>query len=222
MSFINDLSANELKKFSFIFNQAKKNMGFVPNSLKTMAHQPGLLSSFTMFSGLIIGDGKKVNLLSALKLTFLNSIWSLRFLKDKNRISLPLRNMISFVSSNAAGCKYCQAHTFTEAKINGATENQLNDIWNFENSTAFSDAEKAALRFSFAASSNPNSVNASHFEELKKHYSQKQIVEIGAVVALFGFLNRWNDSFATALEEKPKSTAEQFMKENGWELGKHK
>ena len=50
-------------------------------------------------------------------------------------------------------------------------------------------------------------MTAEHFEELRRHWDDGEIVEILAVVSLFGFLNRWNDSMATELEEIPAAFA---------------
>ncbi len=58
-------------------------------------------------------------------------------------------------------------------------------------------------------------------EELGKHFSEPQIVELTAVVSLYGFLNRWNDSMATPLEEKPLEFAKKHLSGAGWEAGKH-
>jgi hypothetical protein len=41
------------------------------------------------------------------------------------------------------------------------------------------------------------------FADLRKHWSENQIVEILAVVSVCGFLNRWNDSLGTPLEPEP-------------------
>ena len=58
-------------------------------------------------------------------------------------------------------------------------------------------------------------------EDLARHYTEKQIVEIVSVISLFGFLNRWNDTMATTLEDKPKSFATNSLASSGWEAGKH-
>ena len=71
-----------------------------------------------------------------------------------------------------------------------------------ESSSLFSEKEKVALRFGMAAGSVPNAVTEEHFADLRKHFTEKQIVELGATVAFFGFLNRWNDTFGTPLEAK--------------------
>lgn len=41
------------------------------------------------------------------------------------------------------------------------------------------------------------------------------------VVALFGFLNRWNDSMGSALEDLPRSKGEERLGTTGWTVGKH-
>tara|TARA_B100000989_G_C19461762_1_gene436550 strand:+ start:601 stop:732 length:132 start_codon:yes stop_codon:yes gene_type:complete len=41
------------------------------------------------------------------------------------------------------------------------------------------------------------------------------------VVALFGYLNRWNDSMGTELENQAFKSAEKILEVRGWEVGKH-
>ena len=48
-----------------------------------------------------------------------------------------------------------------------------------------------------------------------------QIVEIVASIALFGYLNRWNDTMATELEPLAVEVAERTIGPVGWEPGKH-
>jgi hypothetical protein len=57
---------------------------------------------------------------------------------------------------------------------------------------------------------------------LREHWDDGQIVELLAVVAVYGFLNRWNDSLATALEEPSQIVAEEILGRKGWEVGKHR
>jgi len=38
---------------------------------------------------------------------------------------------------------------------------------------------------------------------------------------MFGFLNRWNDSMATPLEEEPVEVGEKHLAKLGWDIGKH-
>jgi hypothetical protein len=65
-----------------------------------------------------------------------------------------------------------------------------------------------ALRFARDASLVPNEVTPEHFRALRLHWDDGQIVEILAVVGLFGFLNRWNDTMATQVEGQPRAIAQ--------------
>ena len=49
----------------------------------------------------------------------------------------------------------------------------------------------------------PNAVEAKHMNGLSKHFSERQVIEVVAIISLFGFLNRWNDTMATTLENSP-------------------
>ena len=72
-----------------------------------------------------------------------------------------------------------------------------------------------------AASQVPNAVTQELAENARAHWDQGEIVEIMGVVALFGYLNRWNDSMGTQLEEPAADTASQRLGEKGWSRGKH-
>lgn len=171
--------------------------GFSPNSLLIMAHRPRLAEAFT---------------------TFATSIT----LTDDSVIDEQLRWMVAHVSSRASGCRYCQAHTahFGHER-GGIPEPKVAALWEFESSELFSPAERAALRLAAAAGSVPNETTDQHFEELRDHFSDEQIVEMVGVISLFGFLNRWNDTLATQLEGPPASFASEHLAPSGWELGVH-
>jgi hypothetical protein len=67
----------------------------------------------------------------------------------------------------------------------------------------------------------PNAVEAGHMSELSKHFSDRQAIEVVAVISMFGFLNRWNDTMATTLESAPKHFASDQLSSHGWVAGKH-
>ena len=64
-------------------------------------------------------------------------------------------------------------------------------------------------------------MTAEHFTTLKVHFSEPQIVQLAGTVAAFGFLNRWNDTLATTLEELPTAFGHEQLGAVGWEPGKH-
>ncbi len=59
------------------------------------------------------------------------------------------------------------------------------------------------------------------FEALSSFYSEQEIVELVAVISMFGFLNRWNDTMATELEAGPLAFAGRQLGPVGWEPGRH-
>jgi uncharacterized peroxidase-related enzyme len=132
-----------------------------------------------------------------------------------------LKMLVSLIASQAAGCLYCQAHMANLSSIYRASAGKIAAVWEFETSDLFSEAERAALRLAMKASIIPNQAAQEDFDELGKHFDEGQIVELVASVALFGYLNRWNDSMATELEEHPSKVARNTIGASGWQPGKH-
>jgi alkylhydroperoxidase family enzyme len=142
-------------------------------------------------------------------------------MKCEAGVTPEFKRLIGYMTSYTSGCRYCQAHTILGGERFGSTEERLNDVWIFEDSPHFSDAEKAALRFARAAAMVPNEVDDKISDGLREHWDHGEIVEIMAVIALFGYLNRWNDSMGSALEELPIQAGDQHLGQTGWEVGKH-
>lgn len=130
-----------------------------------------------------------------------------------------LRWLVAHVTSLSNGCTYCSAHTFKNGADNGVSQEKLDAVWEFETSPIFSDAERAALRIAMTGGQCPASASKEDMAELKKHFREEQVVEIGAVIALFGFNNRWNALMQTDLE--PEVTS--FVEQRGYtDLGKNR
>ena len=165
-------------------------MGFLPNSSVSMAHWPELAQTFGPFAANILAGGE---------------------------LSQSLKNMIAAVASSAAGCRYCMAHTTHQAARAGGDAEKIARVWEYQTCDLFTDAERAALDLALAGGQVPNAANEAHFDALKKHYSNKQIVEIVAVIALFGFLNRYNDTIGSELEEEPLAFAKQTFAGRDWD-----
>jgi uncharacterized peroxidase-related enzyme len=188
------LSREELADFEPFFKLVETAMGFVPTSLYTMGRWKELLQAFAGLAGTVQAGG---------------------------RLPPALKHLVSFVASNAAGCRYCQAHTSHSAERAGVPLAKIDAAFEFETSNRFDDAERAALRLARDAALVPSAVEEEHFVELRKHYSEEEIVELAAVISLFGWLNRWNDTMATRLESSPLQFAEEQLAGRGWRVGKH-
>ena len=188
------LAREDLPDLEELFRHYDETLSFVPNSLYTMARRPEILRAFS---------------------ELITQIW--------NTGTLPkdLKPLIGIVASVAAGCRYCQAHEAVDARMRDVPEDKIAEIWDFERSALYDEPERTALRFARDASLVPNEVTPVHFVELREHWDDGQIVEMLAVIGLFGFLNRWNDTMATGLEGIPLDLASRAYGSN-WEPGKHR
>jgi uncharacterized peroxidase-related enzyme len=194
MARIEPLSSDELPQYQPIFDLIEQTMGFVPSSLPTMARIPAIFDTFAPFAATVMNAGQ---------------------------IDPALVQLIAHVASTAAGCQYCQAHTATHAHHLGVDTDKLEAVWSFETDGRFTDAERAALRLARDAAQVPNLATDRHFEELREHFDDTQMVQIVAVISLFGYLNRWNDTMATTLESEPLAFATEHLTARGWQPGKH-
>ena len=194
MPLIKPLSNIEDKETQELVTFFNETLGFCPNSVLTMQKKPHLAQAF-------------VNLNKAV-------------MDNAGSISSEFKRIIAYISSNTAGCRYCQAHTIRAAERYGGEKERLEQAWDFENSSLFSEAEKVALRFTIAASTVPVSTSQELEQLLQHHWIETDILEIMSVIALFGYLNRWNDVMGTSLEKDAKDSAESLLKSQ-WDIGKH-
>ncbi len=189
---LSDPKDEALQELILFYNET---LGFCPNSIKTMQINPRIAAAFIEMNKAVM--------------------------ENRGKVSSALKRLIGYVSSLSAGCHYCQAHTIRAAERYEASTDQMNHIWDYATHPAFSEAERAALDFSVAASSIPNAVSNEIADRLRLHWSDADIVEILGVVALFGYLNRWNDSMGTPLEDGAIESGKLFLERKGWSIGKH-
>ena len=137
-------------------------------------------------------------------------------------VSKEIKQLVFLASSMASGCRHCQSHGAYHLNHIGVSEEKILAIWNLEESDHFTDAERAALNLAIAGGSSPNATEAHHFAEMRKHFTDVQIMEVVAVIAAGGFLNRWNDTIATVTDQESLDFAEKVLSRVGWDAGKHK
>ena len=142
-------------------------------------------------------------------------------LAGEDGIPMGLKLLLQSHVATMNGCSFCVDIGRAMATYEGLTFEKLDAVASYRTSPLFTPAERAALDVAVAAGSVPNAVTDETFLALKKHWTEEQIVEIIAVIAIFGFLNRWNDTFATPLEDEPAHFAEDHLAAHGWTIGKH-
>ena len=187
-----DISDPSVKELVKFFNET---LGFCPNSVLTMQRRPNIARAFIELN--------------------------MSVMENHGQLTSEFKRLIAFVSSNTAGCRYCQAHTIRAAERYGSSSERLEHIWDFKNQDFFTNAEKAALQFAQEASIVPVNIIEDTEKQLHVYWSDDDIVEIMGVIALFGYLNRWNDVMATSLEGDAITSGQDLLKGISWVTGKH-
>lgn len=170
-------------------------LGFVPNSVLIMQRRPQMVFAL----GQLIG-----------------AAWA-----PDSTVDAGFKRLVAYMASHAAGCQYCVAHQVSGALQLDVSEAKLAEIWDYESSQLYSDKERVALEYARAAGTVPNAVSDDLFDRLKLCWSEEQIVELTGVIAVFGFLNRFNDSLATPLEPEAIGDAQRILGKERWSPGKH-
>lgn len=122
------------------------------------AHRPDLVKGLAAFSGSL-----KTNRLLPEKLVEL------------------IRLRIAFFNQ----CRSCMAIRYTDALNDGLTEELVCSLEKPEASEDFTEAEKAAIRYGELMAADHLAIDDDIYDELRKHYSQAEIVELGMTAAFF-------------------------------------
>ena len=189
IAYIETKKREDFPEFKDLFDLVESFMGYLPNAYLLMADKPDLMQAFAKMSA---------------------SVFS------ADVLDIPSKQLIALASSLSAGCKYCQSHTSHGAERAGVPNEKIADILNYQTSEYYEAKEVALLDLAFASGEVPNKATKAHFEKLKEFYSKEQILEAVAVISFFGFLNRWNDTFGTEIEEIPANYLSEKLKPKNW------
>jgi len=155
------------------FERMRKKRGKVTNIYKALAHKPGIINT--------IGP-------------FVMSVQAPDEIGAKLKEKIVLR-----VSKLNRSAYCCNAHEQISTKM-GFTPEEISEM-DDPQSANISDSEKAALAYAEALTVNPGSIPDEVYENLSKHYSESQIVEITMIAALYNMINRFNEALKLDLEE---------------------
>lgn len=182
----------EVAELAKFFNTT---LGFPPNSVLTMQRRPEIARAFVALNKAVMAN--------------------------HGRLTSEQKRLVALIASQAAGCRYCQAHTALAAERFGASEARLAALWTYQTSDLFTDAEKAAFDLALAGAMQPSAIDEPLIERVRSHWDDGELVELMGVIALFGFLNRWNDGMGTTLESPARDAAHRHLSRVAWSPGKH-
>lgn len=146
---------------------------FTSNSYKVLAHQPRMAASMARLTNDIFYHGQ---------------------------VDPAFKMLVRALTSQANGCRYCSTHQLNNLQTLGQ-ERKLADLWNFPTSPLFSPRERATLAVVLKLVTDRTSATDADFDELKRHWSEADIVEILMTVAMMSFLNFVNDAVDLPLDD---------------------
>ncbi|MEO6092325.1 MAG: carboxymuconolactone decarboxylase family protein [Novosphingobium sp.] len=115
-------------------------------------------------------------------------------------------------------CRSCMAVRYESALADGLTEDMVCSLEQPYVAPDLTDADKAALRYADLAATNHLAITDETIEELRKHYSEQEIVELCIHVAYCIGFGRMAATYRI-IEELPESFQDTTRKVAPWEQG---
>jgi len=95
-------------------------------------------------------------------------------------------------SAGVIGCSWCTDFGYYLARHQGMAAEKVRDVPMWRDSTAYTDKERVVLEYAEAASITPVLVSDDLVRRLHDHFSEPEIVELAAWVALENYRSRFN------------------------------
>lgn len=124
-----------------------------------------------------------------------------------------------YVSSRAAGCMYCSAHSCTFALRRGATVEQVAQA--LDGRQGLSAADRAAVRVARALAVVPAAIDDEARADLRRHFSEADAEWVVLAIATMGWLNKAMDALGVPLEEAAAAEVNGVIAPSGWTPGQH-
>ena len=134
---------------------ATRTFGRLPASLGVLARNPGILRAVAGFE-----------------------FWLAR----SRAVQKKLKSLAEIRVANLIGCRYCLDIGSAIARTHGVSERQLIELDDYATSDAFDEAERVVLEFATRVSSEPCDVSDELFGRLRRHFDERQLVELTAVI----------------------------------------
>lgn len=153
-----------------LLEQVQAKYGAVPNMARAMAVAPAVLEGYLAFSGALAGGS----------------------------IPVRLRSQLALAVSEANRCDYCVAIHSTLGSLAGLSAEEAADA---RRGRADDPKSAAALRFAVAAMKTRGAIGDASFDEARRAgWTDPEIAEILAHVALSFFTNAFNQAAGTPLD----------------------
>jgi AhpD family alkylhydroperoxidase len=114
----------------------------------------------------------------------------------------PLLDLVKLRASQVNGCAYCIDMHWKDLRALGESEQRLYGLDAWEESPYYSDRERAALAWTEAVTNlRDGHVRDEVYEDVRKHFSEKELADLTFAVAA---INAWNRLAISARTEAGK------------------
>jgi uncharacterized peroxidase-related enzyme len=177
ISMISDEEAAQDPVVEALYDGARKLVGRVPNATRVRAHLPRFAAwNLALTSGLHREGGG-------------------------GSLEGSMKELIVLKTSMLNECDYCRTHNTVLAQETGLSVEQIDAVaGDYQSSDLFTDREKAAIRWAEAVTLNTAYRDDAAFEELSKHFTEAQIMEVTWLSAYFNMSNRLQNSLQVDIE----------------------
>jgi uncharacterized peroxidase-related enzyme len=182
MSRISRLNRSEVApELRDVYDKFLRDRGNVPYFFRTLAHRPQIMVTAAAHMNAVLNTG-----------------------------TLPtrLKELVVVRTSQLNGTSYCLAsHTAISLKL-GTTPEQIEALKSWRDSALFSEAEKVALHLAEVMTADSLHYAEDDLAELKRFYSEGEIIELMSSIGLFNYFNRMNN--VLQMEPTKPATAEEL------------
>ncbi|HEX8975962.1 MAG TPA: carboxymuconolactone decarboxylase family protein [Solirubrobacteraceae bacterium] len=95
-----------------------------------------------------------------------------------------IKELCRLYISKSVQCEYCGGQRSGQAQQEGATEDKVDEILEFERSDRFDERERTALEWAMAIAWDPTLAADDLWERLHRHFTEPQLIELGHFIAL--------------------------------------
>ena len=111
-----------------------------------------------------------------------NQAWETFF--RQGEVDHSIKELCRLYISKSVECEYCGGQRSVRAREEGTSEDKVDEILEFESSDRFDERERAALQWTMAIAWDAQFADDALWEDLHRHFTEAQLIELGHFVAL--------------------------------------
>lgn len=135
-----------------MYRYTKRRFGEVPEPFAVIAHHPRLLLANAVHEGLLQSASRK--------------------------LPAEVRDLAVFWTARTIGCSWCVDFGSMLQRLEGMDVARLKDINNYATSPLYTDAERAAIAYADAVTTDPHSVTDEQVADLRRRFGDDGVIEL--------------------------------------------